>query len=44
MRRTRGKRRVVVSLVVAALGVGLLGVAAPTAGAQKSKVPGVTAQ
>ena len=42
MRRILGKRRVVVSVIVAALAVALLGVAAP-AGAQKGKVPGVTA-
>jgi len=42
MRKGRGKQRVAVSLIVAALAVAMLGVAAP-AGAQKSKVPGVTA-
>jgi branched-chain amino acid transport system substrate-binding protein len=42
MRRTLGKRRVVASVIVAALALALLGVAAP-AGAQKGKVPGVTA-
>ena len=42
MRRNLGKRRVVVSVFVAALALAMLGVAAP-AGAQKSKVPGVTA-
>jgi branched-chain amino acid transport system substrate-binding protein len=41
MRTGRGKFRVAVSLIVAALAVSMVGVAAP-AGAQKSKVPGVT--
>jgi len=42
MRKGRGKFRVVVCLIVAALAVSMIGVAAP-AGAQKAKVPGVTA-
>jgi len=42
MSPVRGKHRVVVSLIVAALGVAVLGVASP-ASAQKAKVPGVTA-
>jgi branched-chain amino acid transport system substrate-binding protein len=41
MRTGRGKHRVAISVIVAALTVTLLGLAAP-AGAQKSKVPGVT--
>src|SRR5262245_40497770 len=41
MRTRRGKFRVAVSLIVAALAVSMIGVAAP-AGAQGGKVPGVT--